>query len=234
MKKMNKYFCLLLFLVGFVQVEGKEEILAVEDCSKMSVAELDQAFILAVKERHSEKMQELIQAGANVNTPIPYILTSGDCDWWVESTALIYAVRHNCPEMVKVLLKMEKELNEALDVAITEGYSDVVDELIKGGADINYVDKYGNTALIIAIKGACADAEFSPQAQERAISRWSQRRKIIQSLLEAGANVNHVNKDGRTALMEAVIKHDLNTVKNLLQAFDNAWSFFDFFCNKTD
>ena len=162
-------------------------------------------------------MQKLVQAGANVNTPIPYTWTSGDCDWEIKSTALIYAVRYNCPNMVKVLLKVEKKLNEALDVAIKEGYSDVVEELIKGGADINYVNENKDTPLIKAIQHARATAEFSSQAQASYNSRWYQRRKIIQTLLKAGANVNHVNKYGRTALMEAVIEHDLNTVQSLLQ-----------------
>lgn len=229
MKIANKYFCLLLLLVGFVQVSAKEENFTAEDYSIMSITELDAAFILAVQEHRLEKMQELIQAGANVNTPIPYTWTSGDCDWEVESTALMYAVRHNCPNMVKILLKVEKNLNEALDIAIIEGYLDVVEELIKGGADINYVNKNEDTPLIIAIQHARPTAEFSPQAQERAKSRWQQRQKIIQALLKAGANVNHVNKYGRTALMEAVIEHDLHTVQNLLQVPEiNSNSFFGF------
>ena len=48
----------------------------------------------------------------------------------------------------KVLLKVEKKLNEALDVAIKEGYPDVVEELIKGGADINYVNENKDTPLL--------------------------------------------------------------------------------------
>ena len=71
---------------------------------KMSQAELDTAFVLAVKKHHSEKIQELIQAGANVNTPVPYTWTSGDCDWRITSTALMYAVRHDCPNVIKALL----------------------------------------------------------------------------------------------------------------------------------
>jgi ankyrin repeat protein len=220
---------LLLLLIGFVQVDGKEENLAAENYSKMSIAELDTAFVLAVREHRSEKMQELIQAGADVNTPIPYTWTSGDCDWEIASTALVYAVRHDCPNMVKVLVKVEKKLNEALDVAIKEGYSDVVEELIEGGADINYVNENKDTPLIIAIHHARATAEFSPQAQEQAKSRWRQRRKIIQTLLKAGANVNHVNKYGRTALMEAIEKHDLNTVQDLLKFPEiTTGSFFGF------
>ena len=221
--------CMGQLLFGFAQIHAKEENLTAKDYSKTSITELDAAFVLAVQEHRSEAIQELIHAGANVHTPIPYTWTSGDCDWKIESTALIYAVKHNCPNMVKVLLKVENELNEALDVAIKEGYSGVVEELIKGGADINYVNKNEDTPLIIAIKHAQATAEFSPQAQGRAKSRWSQRRKIIQTLLKAGANVSHVNNYGRTALMEAVIEHDLNTVQNLLQAPEmNSGSFFGF------
>jgi ankyrin repeat protein len=109
------------------------------------------------------------------------------------------------------------ELNEALDIAIHKGYLDVVEELIKGGADVNYVDERGDTPLIIAVKHARPTAEFSPQAQEQARSRWSERLQIIKTLLKAGAKVNHVNKTGTTALMEAVREHDLNTVQSLLQ-----------------
>jgi ankyrin repeat protein len=118
----------------------------------------------------------------------------------------------------KVLLKVEKkELNKALDIAIQKGYLDVVEELIKGGADINYVDERGDTPLIIAVCHGRAISEFSPQAYWQAKSRWSERREIIKTLLKAGAKVNHVNKNGRTALMEAVIEHDLNTVQSFLQ-----------------
>ena len=220
---MNKYICLLLLLVGFAQINAEE------DYSRMSTTELDTAFILAVKKHHSEKVQELIKAGANVNTPIRYTWTAGDCDWTIESTALVYAVRHNCPNVVKVLLTVDKKLNEALDLAIKEGYSDVVDELIKGGVDINYVNENEDTPLIIAIQHARATAEFSLQAQWKTKSRWYQRRMIIQALLKAGADVNHVNKYGRTALMEAVREHDLNTVQNLLQVPEiHSGSFFGF------
>ncbi len=229
MKNLNKYFCLLLLLVGFVQIDGKEENLSVEDYSKMSITELDTAFVLAVKEGRLENLEKLLQAGANVNTPIPYTWTSLDCDWRIESSALMFAVRHNHLNMVRALLKGETNLNEALDEAIKEGYSEVVEELIKGGADINYKNEDNNTPLILAVKLARATSEFSPQAQERYTSRWSQRRNIIQTLLTAGANVSHVNKYGRTALMEAVIQHDLNTVQKLLEIPEmTSGSFFGF------
>ena len=134
---------LVLVMLGFAQV-----IATAEDYSKMSSHELDAAFIFAVKNNHSEKIPDLIQAGANVNTPIPYTWTSGDCDWNIESTPLIYAVRNNFPHTIKALVKVKQKLNgtlnEALDEAITEGYSEIVKELIEGGADINFCYKNQN------------------------------------------------------------------------------------------
>ena len=123
--------------------------------------------------------------------------------------------------MVKVLLEVEKDLHQALDVAIRQGYPSVVEELIKGGADINYVNEYKDTPLIIAVEHAY------PHKNCKDPSRHKQ--KIIQTLLEAGADVSHVNKHGRTALMQAVVEHDLDTVQSLLKDPKiNCSSFFGF------
>lgn len=199
MKRKIKCFCLLLlFFVGSVQIDAQEKNFTTEDYSKMSTTELDTAFVVAVRGHRSKKVEELIQAGANVNTPIPYVWTAGDCDWNIESSALIYAIRHNCPGMVRALIKVEENCNEALETAILTSSSDVVEEIIKEGADINYVNKNGNNPLIIAIQRG--------------------NRKIIQALIKEGANVNHVNEySGKTALMLAVEKHALSTVLTLLE-----------------
>lgn len=210
MRKTLKYFSLLL-LVGFAQIEATEGDL------KASKTELDAAFISAVEHRQFDRLEELIKAGADVHTPISYTVTEGDCDWTVETTALMYAIKKNNPKMVKLLLSGENKLTEALDVAIREGYLGVVEELIAGGADIHFVNERGDTPLMIAVKSARPAAEFSPQAQEKYRSRWSQRRQIIQTLLMSGADVSHANISGRTALMEAIRHHDFHTVQSLLQ-----------------
>jgi ankyrin repeat protein len=214
MNIMKKVGLSVLVMSGVAQVSS-----AAQDYSKMAPHELNEALIIAVESGDVDEAQKLVQAGADINTIITYIDNSEyDCSWDMEDTTLIYAVRHNWPKMVKVLLKGEKkELNKALDIAIEKGYLGVVEELIKGGAHINYVDKNGRTALMKAVRCGRATAEFSLQAHEQARSRWHERLKIIQMLLKAGANVRHVDKNGKTALMEAVIEHDLNTVQSLLQ-----------------
>jgi ankyrin repeat protein len=192
------------------------------DYSKMPASELNNAFVSAVKQNDLKKIQELIQAGADVNSPVSYTWTRGDFDRQIESTVLIYAVRHNCPAIIRALLtvknKLNQNLNTALNEAIREGCLGVVKELVQGGVDVNYSNANENedAPLILAVQCARPEAEFSLQAQSKFESRWHQRRQIIQTLLQAGAKVNSFDKRGRTALMLAVMQNDLNTVLDLL------------------
>lgn len=182
---------------------------------------LNKAFISAVSSYKLKEMQELIKEGADVNASISHTWTSGDCDWEIKSSPLIFAIKNNQPEMVKILLqvknKLHTTLNQALREAIKEGHSAIVEELIKEGADVNYVNEDEDSPLILAIEDARPISEFCRQAQERSKSRWEERKKIIQILLKAGANINYVNKYGETALMKAIENHDLNTVQDLLK-----------------
>ncbi|MCH9616783.1 MAG: hypothetical protein SP4CHLAM5_02040 [Chlamydiia bacterium] len=202
MKRQNIF--LFFLAIGMSQLDGN--------------VKLDNAFISAIKKNNSEQVQELLQLGADVLTPIPYIHTDGDCDWKVQTTPLIYAARQNRPDLVRELLKVKQNTSKAFEIAIKEGALEVVDELIRGGADINHTDENKNTLLILAVENARASAEFSLQAQQRSRSLWKKRRAIIQSLLQAGANINAANKYGRTALIEAIVEHDLHTVESLLEA----------------
>lgn len=184
-------------------------------------SELDEAFIAAVKSYSLEEMQKHIEAGADVNASVSYISTSGDCDWVIECSPLIFVIRANQLGMVKILLKVKNKLhttlNQALVEAIEQGHSAIAEELINEGADVNWIDNENNDSLLMsAIRHARPLSEFSSQAQARKESRWEERKKIIGILLKAGAHVKHVNKYGKTALMEAITKYDLNTVQDLL------------------
>lgn len=242
MEKLNKYVCMSLLLAGSFDIHGKEANLAVADYSKMSRTELETAFISAVEDHDLEEMQALIQAGANVHTPIPYTYTAGDCDWRSECTALMYAIRHNWSDMVEELLKLEENLDEALNVAITESYLSIVEQLIKGGADIHHVNKDQDTPLIVAIrKGRLgvvnelikrgADIHYVNRNQDTPliIAAREGHSGVLKELIKRGANVSHVNAEGRTALMYAVINHDFNTVQILLEVPEiHEGSFFGF------
>ena len=72
------------------------------------------------------------------------------------------------------------KLDLELDDAINKADLDKVKQLIEKGADIEYCDPFGNTPLLNAA--------------------WVASRELVIHLLSIGANINHVNKDGQTAI----------------------------------
>ena len=74
-------------------------------------------------------------------------------------------------------------LTTPLILAARQGQGVVVQELIAAGADLEAVDRDGNTALW----AACYAGQLA----------------IIEQLLDAGANINHQNPDGASALIYA-------------------------------
>ena len=203
---------LVLAIISYIQA-GYAEV----DYSKLSQTELNKAFVAAVQKNVPEEVKKIIEAGADVTTPIPYVWTHGDCDWNAQDTLFTYALRSNHPEMLKVVKIEKNELNQAWNFVIQEGYLELVKELIRQGADINFLDKDRNTPLIIAIQHGRPTSAFATQSSDQQLSRWQNRQEIIQAILKAGACVAHTNTYGRTALMEAVINNDLYTVQTLLQ-----------------
>ena len=73
-----------------------------------------------------------------------------------------------------------KELNLKLDDAINRDDILEVKELIESGADIEFSDSFGCTPLINAA--------------------WVASAEIVEYLLGLGANINHRDNDGKTAL----------------------------------
>ena len=80
--------------------------------------------------------------------------------------------------------KLKKEMNKQLLNAAEKGELSTVEKLLKEGVDIDYCTAgWGITALMIAVCNRHID--------------------IIKILIKKGADVNHVDKDGCTALIFA-------------------------------
>jgi uncharacterized protein len=90
---------------------------------------------------------------------------------------------------------------QALILAAQQGRADVVDYLLRLGADTAVTDAYGNNALWAACYSECADC--------------------IALLLKANININYQNLTGATALTFAASSGKQAVVKQLLDANAN-------------
>jgi len=125
-----------------------------------------------------EDVELAIKNGANLNALNQY-----------GETPLVYAIIYNYIEIVKLLLKMNADVNvqcyseskSPLIYAVSYPYindSQIVELFLKEGSNMNRQDKVGTTALMIA-----------------AILN---RHKIVKLLLEKDADVNFIDNDQET------------------------------------
>ncbi len=96
------------------------------------------------------------------------------------------------------------KIDPPLMVAVDELNIEAAEIIIKYGGDVNYVDRYNNTALILAAKSAFA----IPENKEKS-------RQMSKLLIDAGANVNAVGK-WFTPLDSAIYSKDMINVKYMV------------------
>ncbi len=251
MKNSYKYFYLILFFVSLLQINCNAEILVTKDYSSMTKTELNKAFVRAIEDNDSLEAENLIQAGADINTPIRYWETigSGEGCWDYDdyAPAFRYAVIHNRRGIIKMLLRYRKDLSntleEALLLASSCGALESAKELLHGGANVNHVCEDKNTPLILAAKKGSLSV-VQELIQRGANVNHADRNgntplilaidegcseKLIKILLDAGADVTCANKKGKTALIKAVSATRINIVLELLKVHQmHTGSFFGF------
>jgi len=198
---MRKYFYVFL-LLGCAQINS-----TVEDYSKMSVDQLNQALILAVRHCSSSEVLSLIQAGADVNQKIEYYKTSGSgegsMDYLATASILEFAVEKGYTNIVDALLQRKPEndiLDRVLIVAVTHSNLDLIKKLLQARPKIDSLDKTLNTIknfFGLQTKVDVLDQALIVAAQNRSIS-------IIEELVLAGADINYADKNGDTALIKFV------------------------------
>jgi len=164
----------------------------------MTQEELNEQLINAARTGNKSIVAEMLALGADVNTVLTednYVYTdeSEDIKVFLGATSLMFSCAYGYPEIIQILLDHDADINiqdrsgwTALMYATwNESYPEIgiyIKKLLKAGADPNIQDKFNNwTALMnLAI--------------------WSGDTDLMETLVEAGADINAKNNDGQTAL----------------------------------
>jgi ankyrin repeat protein len=151
---------------------------------EVNMEQLNMALIAAAGEGNLASVQDLLAQGASVHA-------SDDRG----RTALIAAAYGNQLEVAKTLIEAGADVNvqdntrqSAYLIPTADGYLELLKLTLQAGADVHSLDSYNGTGLI------------------RAADRGHV--EIIEELLKTDIAIDHVNRLGWTALLEAIILGD--------------------------
>jgi ankyrin repeat protein len=161
--------------------------------------------VSAIRYEALEVAESLVAAGADV-------FAEGK----MKGDALWIASAEGHRKILELLLRSAKgdaRLPKSLEVAFASaalyGHLEIVRLLLESGADVNKADEKGNTPLMFAsIRGV--EGEYERRTQRSLLQRPDRPKtdwpKIVETLLQAGANPNLQTKDGISALMGAAAR----------------------------
>lgn len=139
------------------------------------------------------------------------------------------------PTKRKYITRQENFMFSPLNMACQQGKIDEVKKLLTEGQDVDEVDKYGRTLLILASEKGRIDiatllikkkAKINIQelryGKTALISASMQgNEKLLHTLLDGGANIDIVDKFGKSALYHAIELHHTAIVLALLSVCAN-------------
>lgn len=185
---MSKSLIIVVLISSMLIVQGcVPEMRNDSKVEEKAMTSADEQLFKAVEDSDTERIEQMIQAGANINAQDQ----SG-------RTAAMIATYNNDLTSAKVLIEAGADVNIQDDMKNTpflyagaEGYLDILKLTIEAGADPAITNRYGGTALIPASEHGYVD--------------------VVQELLtQTSVDVDHVNQLGWTALLEAIILNDGN------------------------
>lgn len=170
----------LLGLVSYESLELIKFVLSLGADINNNCNEFGKTSLMIVSlEENFEAINYLISKGADINIT--------DSEGW---SALTHVCRWGLTEVAKVLISLGADVNvitsdfydkrSILQISIEEGNLELIKLLVENGANINYIDKMGNTALMHAA--------------------WYGKEDIVTYLISKGARLDVYNNDGKTAL----------------------------------
>jgi ankyrin repeat protein len=193
-----------------------------------AAANQDLRLVNAAKDQDSPQVRTLLSARPDVNVP------SED-----GSTALLWAAHWNDLQTAELLIRAGANPNAANDFrmtplvqACTNGSAKLVDLLLNAGADPNTPIGTGETPLmtcaragnadavrVLLVRGANVNAKEPNQNQTALMWAAAQRHpNVLQTLIEAGADLQAHTKSGFTALHFAARAGDMESARTLLGA----------------
>jgi cell wall assembly regulator SMI1 len=137
--------------------------------------------------------------------------------------AFVAAVESGELAKVRLLLKAgvdpnEKDIHTPLMLAGRYGHDEVFFELVKAGADLHAIGKYGSSVLnSLAAKGSLRVIQADDLPMSLLDACRSNALEVVRALIAAGADVNHQDRTSGTPLLAAVCGNRPEIVAELLQ-----------------
>ncbi|KAL1456130.1 hypothetical protein WDU94_000880 [Cyamophila willieti] len=157
----------------------------------------------AIKNNHLQIVEKLLHLGANPSAT------------YQNKTHLCVAITSLNENASKLLIKYGANVKNtrALHLAVDIENSALVELLLNHGADPNFSDEDGKTALHYATSKKFTSAVV----QDKKSKPVNKMVDIVRQLLACGANVDAVDKNGQTSLYNAVNNKQLEIVHELLK-----------------
>lgn len=228
---------------------------------RKTINRINKALNGAIYKNNAENIRRAIEAGADINnidrygmTPFSNAVTLGYLDvvkMLAEagadpficdedgSTVLHHAVTQS-PEMLKFIIGLFSDIDirsntgmTPLSLAVVWGKAVSAEILLKAGADPNFRDNMGHTALMIAAySGNTCDVETARLLIEAGadmtlvsdsgadcahLAAACGKIRMLEFFVRAGMDINSLDKHGFTGIMRAAQKIDLDTVEKLIE-----------------